>query len=362
VVGAHGVCNPVVKTTHTGCFENPETEGTTRLTGCTSGPLAGGAFPSPENVGAEAATGKKCSELASMTLVELESYLGSHKEVKEKDISVPEGGSVYLENQGSGWLFNKDCLKADVPKDGTAVIQILGTTVFTLENSTVEGVHQNTEYIDDGVKGENLSGGDSNLKVTKDVFRSCVECLLGEAEAKESYILANADLPDASQHREDWYANETSVVAKKDTLLNPENNVAIIFLNTNEETKPACKDHMTVEESLVAGAKEQFSMCGKVKSSGAGTSTAVIRGNRFARCLGAEGTSGGDYLCKGANTGKWNQGFDEYGYFPRGGSQSIWGCPTVSEPSYCPSGANFIWSGNVWDNNNASVSLVEAES
>jgi len=369
------------------CFENPETEGTARIAAC--------GYPTPSTVGAEAATGKTCAELPTITGAELrsEEKPKANETIEGKDILL---GEITLGIESNNITFNKDCVVANTQtgtNEGQPAIKLLeGEKGFTIENSTIHGENQQTHSLAaSGIWTEEESASGTTIK--KDVFYWCVECLQGPAEATEDYVIANGIQGKGEEsevlHREDWYVNESFVIAKKDTLINPEPNVAVIFEDQFKHENTPCVDHMTVENSFLAGGNQGLEMCGE-KVSETGTATQVIKGNRFARCLGTPEVSVYGYnrgakeayiLGKGCTTAHskercanttctvtnetgpygsvYNSSWDSHGYFPRGGVNGINGCPIKTEKTKCPSGSKLEWEENYWDDN---ANVVGAES
>lgn len=153
---------------------------------------------------------------------------------------------------------------------------------------------------------------------------------------KNSFLLAKIDI--SSDHIENIYAETTTFTAVHDTFFNPVVQTANIFANNNGGvgTTAACSDHITVEDSLLAGGGYQIYPC--AHSGSVGSSSFVVRNNHFARCLGAETVTqtGGNHVCV--------NGPDANGYFPNGGSYGR------TSNSY-----GGTWTGNVWDDNGAAV-------
>jgi type II secretory pathway pseudopilin PulG len=153
---------------------------------------------------------------------------------------------------------------------------------------------------------------------------------------RDTFSLARQAI--SSDHVENVYAEQTTFTAVHDTFLNPVVQTANIFANDNGgvgETA-ACKNHVTVEDSLLAGGGFSIYPCAHAGS--AGTGSLVVRNNHFARCLGKDTltASGGNHICSG--------GPDTNGYFPRGGS---YGLLTDSFGA--------TWQGNVWDDSGAAA-------
>jgi hypothetical protein len=152
---------------------------------------------------------------------------------------------------------------------------------------------------------------------------------------KDSYGIAKLAI--STDHVENVYFDNSSFSLIHSTLLNPVSQTAVIFGNVNTGAGGTCSNHLTVEESLLAGGGYTLYPCGNATS--AGQSTWVVKNNHFARCLtAAHEVSGGHWVCQ--------SGFDQNGYYPRGGS---FGLDAYSFAS------GRTWSGNVWDDNLASI-------
>ncbi len=339
--------------TPTDCFENPQTEGTERFETC--------GYPGPKNTGVLETTGKtECSALPEYTGPKTLSTEKSTIEGKEFKITLSQAyGEGGITVDAKEVTLNDDCFLVKGGGNEGPVIHLEGgASKFLLDNSTVRGENDTTQSYEHAINdfgGSRGEGATSGVVLKKDRFEDCGECLSGTFETVESYLLADESfsfsekISDESLHRETWYANEETVVAKDDTFLVPEWEVAIIFDNTNNGNGGVpCGTHVTVENSLLAGSGQMFQTCGH--SSNAGTGTLLLKNNRVARCLTmpmkwepneTDGCSGSAFV-----------GADSHGYFPYGGSQNI-------VPSGTPE--PWTWEGNYWDDNLKTISKAEAE-
>ena len=155
----------------------------------------------------------------------------------------------------------------------------------------------------------------------------------GPTTLKDSYRIAKLAI--STDHVENVYFSDTSFTAAHDTLLNPIGQTAVIFGNVNGGSGGACKNHLSVTDSLLAGGGFTLYPCGNGTS--VGSSSTVITGNHFARCLTSEvDGGGGTHLCK--------SGPDSNGYYPNSGDYGI--------ESY---GFGGTWSGNVWDDSGTTI-------
>ncbi len=339
--------------TPTDCFENPQTEGTERFETC--------GYPGPKNTGVLETTGKtECSTLPEYTGPKTLSTEKATIEGKDFKITLGQAyGEGGITVDAKEVTLNDDCFLVKGGGNEGPVIHLEGgASKFLLDNSTVRGENDTTQSYEHAINdfgGSRGEGATSGVVLKKDRLEDCGECLSGTFETVESYLLADESfsfsekISDESLHRETWYANEETVVAKDDTFLVPEWEVAIIFDNTNNGNGGVpCGTHVTVENSLLAGSGQMFQTCGH--SSNAGTGTLVLKNNRVARCLTmpmkwepneSDGCSGSAFV-----------GADSHGYFPYGGSQNI-------VPSGTPE--PWTWEGNYWDDNLKTISKAEAE-
>ena len=314
--------------TPTDCFENPQTEGTERFEAC--------GYPGPKNTGVVETTGKtECSALPEYTGSKTLSTEKSTIEGKDFKITLGQAyGEGGITVDAKEVTLNDDCFLVKGGGNEGPVIHLEGgATKFLLDNSTVRGENDTTQSYEHAINdfgGSRGEGATSGVVLKKDRFEGCGECLSGTFETVESYLIADESfsfsekISDESLHRETWYANEETVVAKDDTFLVPEWEVAIIFDNTNNGNGGVpCGTHVTVENSLLAGSGQMFQTCGHTTN--AGTGTLVLKSNRVARCLTmpmkwepneSDGCSGSSFV-----------GADSHGYFPYGGlaeHRAIW--------------------------------------
>lgn len=302
---------------NTGCFENPESEGTARITNC--------GYPTPENAGAEV-DGVKCSSLPI--------YTGGNPVAKAKI----EGQRITktLTIQSNEVTLNHDCIEYNGNTGSAWAIRQESGTGLVIENTTIRGLSKK-----EGIEKSIWHTGGSRPLLKKDVLENCGECITGEAEVVESYINANEE--HNGLHRETWYQNEETSIAKHDTFFVPESAVAIIFANTNNGVGGTpCETHITVENSLLAGSGQMIQQCGS--RSKPGNATLTFKNNRIAKCLTTpikENNSGLDNC-----SGPYIEGSDSHGYMPNGGAIGV-----QTDRTNGPTGANYVWEGNYWDNN-----------
>jgi len=149
----------------------------------------------------------------------------------------------------------------------------------------------------------------------------------GPGTIKDSYAVAGLFI--SADHIEDIYQFAGQKLdVEHDTLLNPVPQTATVFVDGKGGAS-----NVTINDNLLAGGG--FTLYPAANS---GSGTATITNNHFARCLSPEVQgSGGTWLCQG--------GADSHGYYPKGGSFG----PVNSEPP------QLTWSGNVWDDNGATV-------
>jgi hypothetical protein len=161
----------------------------------------------------------------------------------------------------------------------------------------------------------------------------------GPTVLKDSYGITKLDI--STDHIENVYLNETSFTAIHDTLFSPVHQTAVVFGNSGGGGDVTnCSNHLTVQESLLAGGGYTLYPC--AHSSQAGTSTLNVIGNHFARCKTPEfyEPEGGHHPCSG--------GFDANGFYPNSGSYGI-------ATDYYP--GTGTWRDNVWDDNLGKVCI-----
>jgi hypothetical protein len=237
----------------------------------------------------------------------------------------------------SGVRISHVCVTTDGGGElGSSAIALSdGATNTTITSSTIRGADAASHSVEIAL---NNNYGNAGARASRVQIYNCGECLHQTWTLSRSYVNANG-MKGTSDHFEDWYYSDTTVTASGDTLLNPEEQTAVLFGDTHVGGGGSCENHLTVTGSLIAGGGAMFYPCGN--ASDVGSSTMTITGNRFARCLTKpkyEPASGGS-SCAG--------GPDSHGYFPRGG----FFFPTA----YLFTGPGQIWRGNVWDDNNRPV-------
>ena len=140
---------------------------------------------------------------------------------------------------------------------------------------------------------------------------------------------------------EDIYIGDATLVVNHSVLLNPQEQTATVFVDTNGGGGGAGDSHLTITNSLLAGGGFLVYPAGNSSSVGSGTMN--ISANRIARCLTSpvyDPNSGGT-ACSG--------GADSHGYWPNAGYFG------VGAYLYCPPTSGQTWSGNVWDDDGTAV-------
>jgi hypothetical protein len=296
--------------------------------GCFASPGACG-FPDPKsaNVGPSVA----CSSLAASGSVTVTTAGAT---VEGKNIS---GG---VEIDAKNVTLTDDCITADGGGGGgSAVVSIgSGDTGTQITHSDISGANSTTGSVE-----EALSNNYSNASTSADhdYIYNCGECLHGEWKLTNSYVTASANISGA--HYEDIYCSDETEIVEHDVLINPHEQTANLFCDTNLGGGGPADNHITVTNSLLAGSG--YSLYPQGNSTSVGSSTMTITGNRFARCLGKPIFDGYGNRCEGLAEGET----DSYGYYPNGGFYGH------VASVYCPPAAGQVWSGNVWDNNNETV-------
>jgi hypothetical protein len=173
--------------------------------------------------------------------------------------------------------------------------------------------------------------GGPRLRIVRAFLHACDSNLYGGGTIKDSYGIAKLAIAD--DHVENVYFDDSRFSAVHDTLLNPVGQTAVVFGNSNGGVDTTdCRNRLTVVDSLLAGGGYSIYAC--AHAARAGTSSARIEGNHFARC----GTrqvyepNGGAHTCAG--------GADSGGYFPFSGAFGV-------AAEYFA--AATTWKENVWD-------------
>jgi hypothetical protein len=283
----------------TSCFADPERCG----------------YPGPRDTGVE-----HCSELPDSSGTKT---ITSADTIENTDIT------GYVVIAAAGVTLNHDCVIFDGGEaEGSAAVVLEGAASnFTISNTTVRAQNTTSDSFEEAIRNNH---SDAGAVASRDRLEDCAECIHQSWTLSESYVLANGRAAAAGAHTEDWWFDNNTIAANDDTLLNPQEQTAIVFA----EGSGACADHETVTNSLLAGGGYLFYFC--THSTSAGSSTIDIRNNRVARCTTGEeyvGDTGG-YRCKG--------GSDEHGYWPRGGYFGAVGTHYT--------GSGQVWEQNFWDN------------
>lgn len=229
---------------------------------------------------------------------------------------------------------------------GSQAVSIQDGAAHTLiERTTITGANAGRGSVEIAV--ENDSGARATLERVN--MSNCGECVHGGPwTIRDSYMISNG-MRGTSDHYEPVYCDDTSVALYHDTALNPQNQVAEVFCDTNNGAGGACSNHVTIINSLLAGGGFLMYACGNASSPG--TSSLNVQNNVFARCRTNPITfnrQSGGYACAGTLSDAAGAGADSHGYWPRGGYYG------VASDTYC-SQSNSVWSGNVWDDNHRLV-------
>ncbi len=253
--------------------------------------------------------------------------------------------------------LNHDC----VSTRGTEAINVeCGAEYAKVENSDIFGEDATANLTATAVSDDCAWQGNHQLVVLeKDAMWNCTECLHGNFEATNSFVLTNGELPNGEPnhpHTEDAFINQGDpgayglVAFDHDTLLNPSAQTAIVFAAVRDGTfKEPCENVIRITNSLLSGSGQMLQFCGAEASAAGGE--IKFTGNRIARCI--QGIEGSPARCR--IPGEWRSDSgaaatifgEEYGYFPHGAANypgELLGC----EPS-CPTGSSFAWTGNYWD-------------
>lgn len=305
-----------------GCFTDPER--------CN--------YPGPNDVGAEASTGERCSELRPSGSIVART---PGQRIEGLDIT----GHVDVE--APKVTLNDDCV-TDHEGFGRSAVKMEGAaSELTVSNSTIRGVNEEYGSVEIALQGSDVPGN----VATNDLLYNCAECIHADWTLAKSYVDSNGLAPrrgvmsdGQAAHIEDWYYDGETVTARENTMFNPEYSVAIMFGDTNDGRGGACSNHIIFERNLIAGGGYLFYPCGN--SSSPGTSTMIIKDNRFARCLTSEPDheypGPGGTKCGNGKLTPVNEGADSHGYFPEGG---YFGVATAFYD-----GPAQRWEDNRWDN------------
>ncbi len=334
--------------TPTGCFEDPESEGTSRFEAC--------GYPGPKNTGVAETSGKtECSSLPEWNASTEPLAEGATIEGKELKLNIAERNGGGISTNASKLTLNKDCFlikgECGCLQEGPALKLEAGATL-TVENSTFRSPSP-TESVEKDI-WFNSSGSDIVAK--NDRFEDCGECLngLGKVEITDSYMDASqweGKEPESSElHRENIYMMQGTAIVKGSTMFVPDDETAEIF---DEDNGIACDTHVTFEDDFLSGSGQMFQLCGHSNGQ-VGTGSTIINHNRFARCLTTPIVQpvDGIPIC----SGPYVEGADSHGFMPSGGSSQILGNGETN-----PYGAQKEFMGNYWDDNLTAISIEEAE-
>jgi hypothetical protein len=306
--------------------------------GCFAAPHACG-YPDP--AGGNVGSSSPCSALPQMTGDLSSSYNG--QTIANESIT----GTLTIKN--ANVIVNNVCVSADGGGQlGSSAINVADGAANTLiENTTAGGANVSNQSVEIAVK--NWSSQPATL--SHDYLYNCGECVHdGPWAVNDSYVISNGMQGTGDHHEAVYYDDGLNMSFNHDTLLNPENESAVIF-GDNVNGGP-CTSDLTVANSLLAGGGMTIVACGGDKSSSVGSSVTDISGNRFARCTTPpiRQTSDGGYTCQGATSTDIGSGADSHGYWPKGGHYS------PSDVPFCPPTKGQTWTGNVWDDNGAQLS------
>jgi hypothetical protein len=296
--------------------------------GCFAAPGACG-FPDPAYANVGPAGG--CASLAPSGEVTV-TTAGATVEGK----NIVGGVNVEAKNV----TLTNDCITADGGgSGGSAVVSIGdGDPGTRITYSDISGANGTSEAVEEALSNNNSN---SSTSADHDYIYNCGECVHGEWTLTNSYVIASAIISGA--HYEDIYCNDETFIAEHDVLINPHEQTANLFCDTGLGGGGPGDNHITVTGSLLGGSG--YSLYPQGNSTSVGSSTMTITGNRFTRCLGKPIFDGFGNRCEGLVEGE----ADAHGYYPNGGFYG-----TVAS-MYCPPTPGQEWSGNVWDDNGATV-------
>lgn len=284
------------------------------------------------NVGAEA----PCSSYTTFTgelVLDEEGETVEHKNII---------GKVYIGNEHV--TLRNDCVTTDGKGELTGETMIRVSAEgggANITHVTAKGKNSSTESVQIGLASDGLAvvGGAPQAKASYVLAENCGECVHGSWELTNSYLKSGAEIE--GEHYETVYCNNTTFIGRHNVMINPHNQTATVFCDTNGGAGGVAQNHIILEGNLLAGGG--YTMYPQSASTEVGTSTMRIVNNNIARCLSEklfEPIQGGHFCINGP---------DEYGYFPEGG---FYGWLAYA---YCPPIAGQVWERNVWDNNREPV-------
>lgn len=210
---------------------------------------------------------------------------------------------------------------------------VTGTVIKDSELRTASGITcehdiRNTSSGTVQIIGDYLHGCDSNLYN------------VGNATMTDTYGLSKIDI--SNDHVENIYFDDSTMTVEHSTLFNPVEQTAVVFGNSNGGSgdNNACKNHLTVDNSLFAGGGFTLYPC--AHASTAGSSNTSVTNTHFARCVTTPvyHSNGGNTTCQG--------GPDSNGYYPGSGNYGV--------AAYFFSKAT-TWTGNTWDDNGQAICM-----
>jgi hypothetical protein len=247
-------------------------------------------------------------------------------------ITVSSNGAVVKDKEVSGTItINADNVTIENVKivptatgSGSAAIANSGSG-NVIKDVTAGGKGTGASTIEAAVRGF------EGVTLERDYFYNCNECMQGGGTVRDSYMVVSSIYSGA--HAEDIYICSDQINVNHSTLVNSVNQTATVF----GDTICGGGNKFTVTNSLLAGSGYVFyPQANNTNPPGAQT---TITANHIARCTGSTETKeGGHWYCKG--------GSDANGIYPFGGSYGIGSY--FSGPT--------TWSGNVWDDNLATIS------
>jgi hypothetical protein len=258
------------------------------------------------------------------------------------DLTVTTNGAVINAMHVNGYIL--------VQADNVTIENTLVTNTGTPGGFAIEepnGYHGLT------VKNSEISGnniymggcdGCPNGTVDHVYMHNCGECVQYANAVTNSYFMVDAS--SSVYHYEAYFGSDSTVDFEHDTILNPHEQTADIFVAIGT-AGGACDNQVTINNSLLAGGGYEFYPCAVAGS--AGTSKVTITNNRFARCTTTPTVNAGSgYICQGIGDPTGNGDAitnpDKNGYFPHGG---FFGTDAYI---YC---SQTTWTNNVWDDNGA---------
>jgi hypothetical protein len=296
-----------------------------RTSNCYSSPSSCG-YPAPATTGVPAGVTLKPS--GSITVTKAGTVISGLEvtgtiNVVADNVTIEDTKVIQNGNCGSTTACGNYAIRTDE--------SATNTTIRDVETATLPGQTCQQDIRDTGgtmtIEGAYMHACDGNVYTQ------------GPTVLKDSYGIAKFAI--STDHIENVYMNETSLTAVHDTLFNPIDQTAVIFGNSGDGTDVTnCSNHITIQESLLAGGGYSLYPC--AHSTQPGSSTLVVEGNHFARCVTKEGyePNGGTHPCVG--------GADSNGFYPNSGSFGI--------AAYYYPGVG-TWRGNVWDNNLTKVCI-----